>query len=146
MLDTVPRVSYVVARLDRALRREIDSRVRSHGLTTTTYTALSVLAVQSGLSSAQLARRSYVTPQSMNQLVVTLERRGLIKRAPDPDHRRILRAKLTPKGRQVLEACDRAVDEMEVEMLGAFPERERDRLREQLIACVRELGAGLRSE
>ena len=146
MPDSVPRVSYVVARLDRALRREIDSRVREHGLTTTTYTALSVLAVQPGLSSAQLARRSYVTPQSMNQLVATLERRGLIERAPDPDHRRILRAKLTRKGRRVLAACDRAVEEMEREMLSAVPARERDRLREQLIACVRGLGAGLRSE
>jgi DNA-binding MarR family transcriptional regulator len=143
--DTVPRVSYVVARLDRALRREIDERVRPHGLTATTYTALSVLATGTGLSNAQLARRSYITPQSMNQLVAALEREGLIERIPDPAHRRILRARLTRKGRRVLAVCDAAVDEMEEQMLRDLPKRERERLRRQLIGCVRGLGAGLKA-
>jgi DNA-binding MarR family transcriptional regulator len=141
--ETVPRVSYVVARLDRALRREIDSLLREHGLTATQYTALSVLASRSGLSNAQLARRSYVTPQSMSQLIAALERGELIERIPDPDHRRILRAQLTAKGAQVLASCDAAVDAMERRMLRAVPPGERDRLRLQLIDCVRGLDAGL---
>ena len=139
----VPRVSYVVARLDRALRREIDALVREHGLTATQYTALSVLASRSGLSNAQLARRSYITPQSMSQLIGALERGGLIERIPDPDHRRILRAQLTDKGAQVLASCDAAVDDMERRMLRDVPPGERARLRSQLIDCVRGLGAGL---
>ena len=141
--ETVPRVSYVVARLDRAVRREIDARVRAHGLTATQYTALSVLASRAGLSNAQLARRSYVTPQSMSQLIGALERQKLIERLPDPAHRRILRAQLTRKGKRVLAACDAAVDEMERRMLRDVPPDEHDRLRTQLIACVRALGAGL---
>jgi DNA-binding MarR family transcriptional regulator len=141
--DTLPRVSYVVARLDRAVRREIDDRVRRHGLTATQYTALSVLATRTGLSNAQLARRSYVTPQSMSQIIGALERGGLIERTPDPAHRRILRAELTRKGRRVLASCDRAVDEMERRMLGDMRAQDRDELQQQLIACVRRLGAGL---
>ena len=141
--ETVPRVSYVVARLDRALRREIDARVRPHGLTATQYTALSVLASRAGLSNAQLARRSYITPQSMSQLTGALERQKLIERIPDPDHRRILRAQLTRKGKRVLAECDAAVDEMERRMLRDLPGPEHDTLRAQLIACVRGLGAGL---
>ncbi len=143
MPDSSPRVSYVVARLDRAVRREIDDRVRRHGLTATQYTALSVLARRTGLSNAQLARRSYVTPQSMSQLIAVLERGGLIERTPDPDHRRILRAQLTRKGRRVLAACDAAVDDMERKMLRDIPAHDRDELHQQLIACVRGLGAGL---
>jgi DNA-binding MarR family transcriptional regulator len=141
--DSSPRVSYVVARLDRAVRRAIDERVRRHGLTTTQYTALSVLATRAGLSNAQLARRSYITPQSMSQLIGALERGGLIERTPDPAHRRILRAQLTRKGRRVLAACDEAVDEMERNMLRDIPVQDRDVLHQQLIACVRGLGAGL---
>jgi DNA-binding MarR family transcriptional regulator len=141
--ETVPRVSYVVARLDRALRREIDDRVREHGLTATQYTALSVLASRAGLSNAQLARRSYITPQSMSQLIAALERQKLIERIPDPAHRRILRAQLTRKGRRVLAACDAAVDDMERRMLRDVPAAERDRFRSQLIECVHGLGAGL---
>ena len=56
------RVSYVIARLDRAIRREIAEMAAPHGLTATQFTALSVLRTGKGLSNAQLARRSYVTP------------------------------------------------------------------------------------
>ncbi len=142
MTDTVPRISYVVARLERALRREIDARLSSHGVTTTQYTALSVLARRPGLSSAQLARRSYTSPQSTHQLVQTLERDGLIERAPDPDHGRILRVQLTAKGTRVLAACDADVDRMEEQMLGSLEPASRERLRRELIASVQALGAG----
>jgi DNA-binding MarR family transcriptional regulator len=137
-------VSYVVARLDRALRREIDEVVRPHGLTLARYTALSVIARRDGLSNAQLARRSYVTPQSMSQVILDLENDGLIERQPDRSHRRILRATLTAAGRRVLASCDRAVDSLEREMLAEVPSQERDALIAHLTSCVRRLGAGLR--
>ena len=142
MTDTVPRISYVVARLERALRREIDARLREHGLTTTQYTALSVLARRPGLSSAQLARRSYTSPQSAHQLVRVLEREGLVERMPDPDHGRILRLRLTADGTRVLAACDADVDRMEEQMLRSLEPAHRERLRSELIACVQALGAG----
>jgi DNA-binding MarR family transcriptional regulator len=141
----LPRLSYVVARLDRALRREIDECVRPHGLTLARYTALSVLSKRTGLSNAQLARRSYITPQSMSQVITALERDGLIERLPDPSHGRILRARLTPKGRRVLAACDEAVDALEEEMLADVPDAEREALIVELIGCVRRLGAGFRA-
>jgi DNA-binding MarR family transcriptional regulator len=137
-------VSYVVARLDRALRREIDEVVRPHGLTLARYTALSVIARRDGLSNAQLARRSYITPQSMSQVISALESDGLIQREPDPSHRRILRATLTEEGRRVLASCDRAVDALEREMLAEVPSQDRDALIAHLTSCVRQLGAGLR--
>ena len=133
-----------MARLDRALRREIDEVVRPHGLTLARYTALSVIARRDGLSNAQLARRSYITPQSMSQVITALESDGLIERRPDRSHRRILRAKLTPKGRRVLASCDRDVDALEREMLAEVPSRERDALIAHLTTCVHRLGAGLR--
>ncbi len=136
-------MSYVVARLDRALRREIDEAVRPHGLTIARYTVLSVVARRDGLSNAQLARRSYITPQSMSQVIRALERDGLIEREPDPAHRKILRATLTPAGRRVLTTCDRAVDALEREMLADVPPAARAALLEQLTGCVRRLGAGL---
>jgi DNA-binding MarR family transcriptional regulator len=137
-------VSYVVARLDRALRREIDEVVRPHGLTLARYTALSVIARRDGLSNAQLARRSYVTPQSMSQVILDLENDGLIERQPDRSHRRILRATLTAAGRRVLASCDRAVDALEREMLAEVPAQEHEALIAHLTSCVRRLGAGLR--
>ena len=139
---TAPGVSYVVARLDRAIRREIEQRARQHGLTLPQYTALSILRRQSGLSNAQLARRSYVRPQSMNQVIVQLERSGLIERVPDPNHRRVLRTTLTPAGKKVLAACDRDVAAMEAVMLADLSNADRDQLMHSMVSCVHQLGAG----
>ena len=142
-LATQPRLGYVVARLDRALRHEIELCVRPHGLTVAQYTALSVLANRSGLSNSQLARRSYITPQSMSQVLAALEREGLVRRAPDPAHARILRAQVTAKGRRVLALCDEAVDEVESRMVDGLSEAERAQLLASLKHCVRTLRAGL---
>jgi DNA-binding MarR family transcriptional regulator len=141
--ETEPRVSYVVARLERAIRHAINERVREHGLTTLQYTTLSVLGRRrGGLSNAQLARRSYVRPQSMSDVIEALERAGLIERVPHPNHRRVLPATLTAKGRRVLAVCDDAVAEMEEEMMRDLSPTQRKALLEALKSCVRSLHAG----
>ena len=141
--EAPPRLSYVIARLDRAVKREIQARIEPHGLTVPQFTALSVLLRRSGLSNAQLARRSYITPQSMHDVVVELERRGLVRRRPEPAHRRILRTTLTAQGRRVARRCEAAVAAMEDELLRDLPPRARERLMHDLATCVHALGAGL---
>lgn len=138
-----PRISYVVARLERAVRAAINERVRPHGLTTLQYTTLSVLARRGEpLSNAQLARRAYMTPQAMSEVSAALEAKGLIKRTAHPNHRRLFPAKLTAKGRRVLAVCDAAIEEMEQEMVSELSSAERESLRKSLKSCVRALGAG----
>ena len=137
-----PRISYVVARLERAIRQAINERVRPYGLTTLQYTTLSVLGRRGELSNAQLARRAYMTPQSMSEVIDALEKKGLIERNPHPNHRRVFPAALTAEGRRVLAACDAAVDELEREMLlDMTPHQERS-LRNGLLSAVRALHAG----
>jgi DNA-binding MarR family transcriptional regulator len=138
-----PRISYVVARLERAVRAAVNERVSPYGLTTLQYTTLSVLGARGQpLSNAQLARRAYMTPQSMIEVIDALERKGLIRRDPHPNHRRVYPATLTAKGRRVLKACDAAVEEMEEEMLAGLGVEERKSLLAWLKASVRALHAG----
>jgi DNA-binding MarR family transcriptional regulator len=137
------RLSYVVARLDRAIRRRITEMVAPHGLTATQYTALSVLRMGKGLSNAQLARRSYVTPQSMIEMLGTLEAKGLIERSPAPDHGRIIRTELTAKGRRLLSRCDDELDRIESEMTRELSPEERRAFEHMLRSCVHMLHAGL---
>jgi len=69
---TFPRVSYLVKELERALRTRIDEVLQPLALTAVQYTALSVLSLHAGMSSAQLARRSFVSPQAANEMVGAL--------------------------------------------------------------------------
>jgi DNA-binding MarR family transcriptional regulator len=143
MAPVGPRISYVVARLERAVRAAIRERVQPHGLTTLQYTTLSVLGLRGqALSNAQLARRSYMTPQSMIEVIGALERKGLVRRGAHPNHRHVYPVALTAKGRRVLAACNAAVDELEEEMLSELDTREREALRASLTSCVRALHAG----
>jgi DNA-binding MarR family transcriptional regulator len=137
-----PRLSYVIGRLDRALRREIGALVAPFGLTVPKYTALSILSDRPGLSNAQLARRSYVTPQSMNEVLAALEQDGLIVRSPAANHGKVVEVALSDRGREALAACDRAVTDMEHAMLADLDDASREQLREALIGCVHRLGAG----
>ena len=138
-----PRISYVVARLERAIRRSINDRVSVYGLTVLQYTTLSVLGRRGELSNAQLARRAYMSPQAMSEVIEALESKGLIKRSQHPSHRRVYPATLTAKGKKVLAACEQLVDELEAEMLHGLNAGERNHLRESLIHAVRLLHAGL---
>lgn len=138
-----PRLSYVVARLERAVRRAINERVSAYGLTVLQYTTLSVLGRRGALSNAQLARRAYMSPQAMSEVIDALESKGLISRSPHPNHRRVYPATLTAKGKRVLDACEALVDEMEQEMLEGLTDDERQALRTSLIHAVRVLHGGL---
>jgi DNA-binding MarR family transcriptional regulator len=132
----------VVGRLDRALRKEIGALVAPHGLTVAQYTALSIMRDRPGLSNAQLARRSYVTPQSMNEVLAALEADGLIVRSPAAGRGRVVEVALSDRGHAVLAACDRAITHMENAMLADLDEAGREQLVEALVNCVYRLGAG----
>jgi len=142
-----PRISYVIARLERAVRAQINERLRPHGLTTLQYTTLSVLGSRGQpLSNAQLARRAYMTPQAMIEVLNALETKGLIRRDPHPNHRRVYPASVTDEGRRVLTICDASVEQMEEEMLAGLDPAQRELFAELLKGCVRALHAGLPSE
>jgi DNA-binding MarR family transcriptional regulator len=136
-----PRLSYVLGRLDRVLRRRLVAAVGQVGLTLPAYTALSVLRVQDGLSNARLARRSLVTPQSMSEVLARLVDQGYVRRQAEPGHGRVIRIELTKAGIRALERCDRAVDEVECQMLAELDAAEVARLRDVLTRCGRALEA-----
>jgi DNA-binding MarR family transcriptional regulator len=136
-----PRVGYLVYRLERRLRTRLDVAVRAHGLTTTEYVTLSVLHTHDGMSSAQLARWAFVTPQAMNAIITALHKQRLIRRRRDPRHGRILRISVTAKGLDVLEQCDRSMDVIEADMLSQLPVEAIAALKELLAECARSLEA-----
>jgi DNA-binding MarR family transcriptional regulator len=138
---TNARVGYLIYRLERRLRARIYQAVRAYGVTATEYVTLSVLRERDGLSCAQLARLAFVTPQAMNLVVSALERRQLVLRQPDPGHRRVLRASVTPAGLDVLDRCDRSMDEIEADMLADLSPETVDIVRDALVACAHSLGA-----
>jgi len=129
----------MVKQLELAVRAEMDVHARACGLTTLQYTALTVLERHPGMSGAELSRRSFVSPQSGNEMVGHLERKGLIERTPDDRNRRILRITLTKDGANLVKKCDKWMDELEGQMLIGLTSRDARELRKVLLTCVRNL-------
>jgi DNA-binding MarR family transcriptional regulator len=75
-------------------------------------------------------------------VIHALERKGLIRRNPHPNHRRTLPASLTAKGRRVLAACEEAVAAFEAAMLEGFTAEDRAAFLRMVKAAVRNLGGG----
>jgi DNA-binding MarR family transcriptional regulator len=136
---------YVIGRVDHGIRREMRRRLTDLGLSVQQYTALSVLRSRPGLSNAQLARRSLVTPQSMIEIVSKLERRGLVRRDVDPSHGRILRTELTQAGRELLAIVEPAMASMQAQILADVSEADRAILLAGMRSAMDRLSGGLDS-
>jgi DNA-binding MarR family transcriptional regulator len=134
-----PLTLYLVKRLELAIRALMDEALRPVGLTTSQYTALSVLQTRGALSSAQLARRSFLRPQTMHEMVLTLEKRGLIVREAQDGNKRVLLAALTDAGRDLMARCASAVMELEDALLADLSPGQRATLREGLLHGIATL-------
>jgi DNA-binding MarR family transcriptional regulator len=127
-----PSLLYAVKQVELAVRAHLDELLRPSGITALQYTALTVLDRRDGLTTAELARSSFVTPQTMGDLVTALERRGLIERHPDPGNRRRLLIGLTEAGQDLLAGFEGAVRALEERMVGDLTAEERAALADHL--------------
>src|SRR6185437_11706862 len=130
-----PMLLYLVKQVELAVRSRLDDLLRPAGLTALQYTALTVLERHPDLTSAQLARNSFVTSQSMADMVTALETQGLIKRKRDANDRRRLVLSLTADGRRVLRRFRPKVAALETQMVAELGVRRTAELRRSLLAC-----------
>ena len=137
--DQPGHLLYLLKQVEQAVRAHLDDLLRPLGLTIHQYTALSVLQRHDDLTSAELARRAFVRPQTMHEMITSLDQRGFINRHRDPDNRRTLLIRLTPKGRAMLETYDQHVQHLQDQMLATLNTRQRHNLHHALTTCRHSL-------
>ena len=128
MVATVPRspddaVGWTVVRLAHVLSRQFEQAMQAVALTPTQFGVLSEVAREPGIGSGELARRVLVTPQSVGELVASLERAGHLDRDRSGGRGRRAAITLTAQGRSVLRQAYRIVAALnEPAALGLEPE------------------------
>ena len=115
-----PRTIFLLRLLQLGLYNFLVDALRPFALTPLQYMVLSIASSRGGCSSAELARRFQIAPQSMTEVVASLERKLLIARRQSAAHGRVLAIRLTAAGTRLLAKCDRAVDQLEVEAFACF--------------------------
>jgi DNA-binding MarR family transcriptional regulator len=130
-----PTLLYIIKQVELAARAQLDEIFRPIGMTALQYTALTVLERHPDLSSAQLARNSFVTAQTMADMVRALEERRLVERHRDAADRRRLVLALTADGRRLLGRYRSRVAALEERMLRGLSPEESAALRHGLGIC-----------
>ena len=81
---------------------------------------LKYLSLNDGCKQSEIAKREHLTAATVTVMLQTMEKNGLIERKSDENDLRIMRVYITPKGRELQEKCDEAIENMEKEIYADF--------------------------
>jgi DNA-binding MarR family transcriptional regulator len=140
-IDLDTSLGYQLKEASSALRSAMEAVLRPLGMNITHYSCLELLDQRPGLSNSELARGAFVSRQSMNVLLLTLERDGLVSRPEKPETGRVLPVQLTAQGRDQLKAASAVVKSVEDRMRSRFTPHDEEQLRTLLAQCVVSLSA-----
>src|SRR3990170_1569640 len=135
-LDLAPvavfsRISRLARHLDLARR----DAFTAHGIESWEFDVLAALRRAGApyeLSPGRLLRETLVTSGTMTNRVDRLATRGFVERLPDPADRRGVIVRLTPEGRQTVDAAFEELLAAEAALLAELPDEERDQLADLL--------------
>lgn len=133
---TVKPITVLLRQIQGATRRATEEALRNSNLTAAQANVLAELAYGQPRSNAELARLHSITPQSMVEILATLERRGLISRAAKPNRGRAMPAELTKDGHSQLLSVHLAMRQVEQRLLKSLSTAGISQLRKLLEACL----------
>ncbi len=126
---------YLIKHLEMGLRPRFIEACAQGGMTYAQYTALTVLRHRPGITSSELARRSFVRAQSMAATVDPLLESGFVRREQDPAHARRMLLFLTPQGERKIDELSPSIDSLEELLLGDLDAEERKQFAGFLRRC-----------
>jgi DNA-binding MarR family transcriptional regulator len=135
-------LGYLLRQASVALRGAMDTSLAGLDVTTPQFSVLTMIASYPGASGADLARLTFLTPQTINVIVRNLERDGMIEKSAHATHGRILRLHATAKGQALLRRCRPAVAELEEALAGLLGKDEERLVRRWLSAVAEKLAEG----
>jgi DNA-binding MarR family transcriptional regulator len=113
------------------LQRPLQALLGTRGVSPIQYNTLRILrgAGEAGLACSEVGQRMITRDPDVTRLLDRLQRVGLVRRARDVQDRRVIKARITRAGLELLRTLDRPVMEMNRRLLGGLGEK---RLRELL--------------
>jgi len=136
------RTIYLLWQMNLRLQPDLENCLASFKVTPGQYIALSHLRSKHRYSAAELARKTGVSAQSMNELVLAIEKKELIVREPDEKNPRVRRISLTATGIEMLAKIDAEVDRLEEALFSVITPTEVSVIRSSMIALLNRMAEG----
>ncbi|MGW1677970.1 MarR family winged helix-turn-helix transcriptional regulator [Saccharopolyspora sp. NPDC002376] len=137
--DVRERVGYLIKQAQQSFRRSCEERLRPLGLSMSQYAVLRALADAPGEPAAELARRTFVTRQSLRDVLNGLRAAGLASVADRPTSGRARPVSLTDRGRALLDEANGIVLAVEDRMTADLAPDDVRQLAALLSTCVASL-------
>lgn len=138
LLEDQP-LGYLLSRVANALRIEVTTAALDPlGVPFPQYICMRILAKSPGLSNADLARLTDVSPQAMNMGLRALEQRGLVTRPATVSSGRSLPAQLTREGSELLKRLDTGVRAAERKLMANLTAEQRREFKRTLVSLGRD--------
>jgi DNA-binding MarR family transcriptional regulator len=104
-----------VLRTAAVLDHALGDALKSYGLTVTQYNVLRILrgAGENGLCGREVGERLIAQVPDVPRLLDRMEEMGLVSRERDPEDRRHVTARITPKGYQLLDESTETLEAIE---------------------------------
>ncbi|SEE32832.1 DNA-binding transcriptional regulator, MarR family [Rhizobiales bacterium GAS191] len=135
-------LGYLLRQASAAHRLKMERALADLEVTPPQFVVLTMLNAYPGLSNADLARLSLLTPPTVSVIVGNLERSGAVTRRAHSVHGRIQHIDVTASGRQLLARCRRLVQALEQDLQAGLSLREEQLIRRWLVAVALEGGEG----
>lgn len=117
-------ISSVLSQAEHMLSQRIEQAIRHLGITLPQYSTLSAIESNKNLTNADLARKCYVTPQTMNRILQNLLKLNLVKKSAIPQNSNKLVFDLSPKAVKLVCDAHVAVNEVETKMIKGLNKKE----------------------
>lgn len=131
-------IGHLLKHMHQSLRQAIDESLRRGRIDVSFahFVTLHTLASEPGIAGAELARRSFVTAQTMNTILRRLERDGTIERRPNPTNLRADSWYLSKAGQSALAKAQVVVERVWSQMFEDLSDREVRQLQRLLERCL----------
>jgi DNA-binding MarR family transcriptional regulator len=110
-------IGYLLRQAAAAYRLRLERSLVDLKVTPPQFTVLTMLKAYPGLSNADIARISLLTPPTVTVILRNLEQGGLVSRKQHQTHGRIQQMTLTVTGIHLLARCRKRAEEIETELL-----------------------------
>ena len=130
-------LGYLLRQASLAWRAWMEHALAEFAVTPPQFAALTMIGAYPGLSSADLARLSLLTPATVAGIVANLKRAGALTARRHPVHGRILQLALTAKGKAQLARCKRRVYSLEARLAEDLSPAEEKAVRRWLALAAR---------
>lgn len=125
-------ISSLLGQIDHQLSQKIEQSIRPLGITLPQYSTLSALEMNKGLTNADLARKCFVTPQTMNRILQNLLKMNLVKKSK-------LTFNLTTKAEKLVCDAHIVVNQIETQLIKGISKKDFYELEDILKKCIKNL-------